>query len=398
MNVLILNHYSRLSPRLEQEVKTLSKSGYTISVLLWARDQTSCPAIEGVARVGKIVLKVPTGTLPLLLSLPLVYLSIVKRLWRCAFDVIHCTHVMLLPVAVFLARVYKTKVIYDAYEFHLQGAAEKLPVSFSFLITLLKKLEQYLLHAVNAVFTIDSASGQLEKYYRSHNDNVSVLYNVPDLNQFLDSNKLQHLDLHYRGKKIVVYVGGLSIAKGALQALQAARFVVEKIPEAFFLFVGMFHGRTESLFWDCVTTNNLMEYLNFITWVPYKDVLHYVGISKVGLALHQPIPTYYLLGKGNGRKLFTYMQFGVPIVGPNFGQVGQVVREEKCGILVDTTDPRQVADAIVYLLEHPEKARAMGRRGERAIQEKYNWELEKGKLLEIYRKLERDVNGDQARA
>jgi glycosyltransferase involved in cell wall biosynthesis len=127
-------------------------------------------------------------------------------------------------------------------------------------------------------------------------------------------------------------------------------------------------------------------------------MLHYVATSKVGLALHQPIPRYYLLGKGNGRKFFTYMQCGIPIVGPKFGKVGQVVREEKCGILVDTTNPRQIADAIVYLFEHPREAKAMGDQGKKAVQEKYNWEIEKQKLLNVYQRLGCEINEQKTRA
>jgi glycosyltransferase involved in cell wall biosynthesis len=87
------------------------------------------------------------------------------------------------------------------------------------------------------------------------------------------------------------------------------------------------------------------------------------------------------------------MQFGIPIVAPMFGEVGQIVQEEECGILVDTTDPQQIANAIIYLLEHPEEARAMGKRGRKAIEEKYNWEIEKKKLLKVYQRAGGKNNG-----
>ena len=43
------------------------------------------------------------------------------------------------------------------------------------------------------------------------------------------------------------------------------------------------------------------------------------------------------------------MQVSIPIVGPNFGEIGQVVREENCGILVDTTNPKQTtSDHLIH--------------------------------------------------
>ena len=94
-----------------------------------------------------------------------------------------------------------------------------------------------------------------------------------------------------------------------------------------------------------------------------------------------------MVSKGNGRKFFTYMQASLPIVGPEFGEVGLVVREERCGILCDTTNPDEIAKAIVYLLRHPEEARAMGQRGRAAIEQKYNLASELNKLLEVYQRL-----------
>jgi hypothetical protein len=38
-------------------------------------------------------------------------------------------------------------------------------------------------------------------------------------------------------------------------------------------------------------------------------------------------------------------------------------------------------------LEHPEEARAMGRRGREAVMQRYNWEIEAEKLLQCYEEL-----------
>lgn len=395
----MLNHYDRLSPRVEQETWVLSAEGYQIHVISWARSHRSdsWPTLDGIS-LETISYPAPRGTLKLLCFLPWLYLKIIRELRGRTFDIVHCTHIMLLPLAVLWGRWDKAKIIYDVYEFHLQETAERLPRLLRWVVPLLRGLEARLMRIADGVLTIDSAGGRLERYYRQFNDNVAVLYNVPEVNHSLDEGKLEDLTRRYQGKKIVLYIGGLSIAKGALRAVEAARLVVSSAPEALFLFIGMFHADTESAFWKRVTANKLEKNVEFISWLPYDEMLHYVAVSKVGLALHQPIPRYYLLGKGNGRKFFTYMQFGIPIVGPHFGEVGQVVREEECGILVDTTDPQQIADAIIYLLEHPDEAKAIGERGRQAVKEKYNWGVEQAKLLKIYRKLERELNEQKTRA
>ena len=45
------------------------------------------------------------------------------------------------------------------------------------------------------------------------------------------------------------------------------------------------------------------------------------------------------------------------------------------------------ADAIVYLLTHPEEACIMGENGRQAVLQRYNWDKEGEKLLAFYRQL-----------
>jgi len=152
--------------------------------------------------------------------------------------------------------------------------------------------------------------------------------------------------------------------------------------------IGSFLDDSEGICNGYIKQQGLEGNVEFLDWMPYNELLRYLKCANVGLALHQPIHRYWLVSRGNGRKFFSYMQASLPIVGPEFGEVGQVVRDEKCGILCDTTDPRKVANAIIYLLKHPQEAKSMGNRGRRAIELKYNWDIEKDKLLKVYHKLE----------
>jgi spore maturation protein CgeB len=48
------------------------------------------------------------------------------------------------------------------------------------------------------------------------------------------------------------------------------------------------------------------------------------------------------------------------------------------------------------LLQHPAEARAMGERGQRAIVERYNWEHEQHKVLDLYDRVSGSGKGDQS--
>jgi glycosyltransferase involved in cell wall biosynthesis len=125
-------------------------------------------------------------------------------------------------------------------------------------------------------------------------------------------------------------------------------------------------------------------------------MLHYLSQAQVGIGLFQEGYVSPLLGKGTARKIFTYMQAGIPIVSTRFTEVAKVVEEEHCGILVDPSSPQEIAAAVETLLTEPTLARQMGEQGKRAILSKYNWELEERKVVGLYDRV-RQVSPGSAR-
>ena len=83
-------------------------------------------------------------------------------------------------------------------------------------------------------------------------------------------------------------------------------------------------------------------------------------------------------------KMFEYMAAGLPVIASNFPLWKQIIEGNQCGICVDPLDPKAIAEAIDYLILHPEEAERMGRNGQRAVQEKFNWGIEEKKLLDFY--------------
>ena len=81
------------------------------------------------------------------------------------------------------------------------------------------------------------------------------------------------------------------------------------------------------------------------------------------------------------------MAAGKPIVASDVPLHADIIRETRCGIVVNPYDVEAHASAILYLLQHPEEAQQMGSNGRRAVLDKYNWENESKKLLKLYEEL-----------
>lgn len=85
------------------------------------------------------------------------------------------------------------------------------------------------------------------------------------------------------------------------------------------------------------------------------------------------------------------MSAGIPVIASDFPLWKEIVEGSGCGLLVNPLDPEAIAEAIKWLLENPEKAETMGKRGRKAIEECYNWDKESVKLISFYRKFDRSV-------
>lgn len=86
-------------------------------------------------------------------------------------------------------------------------------------------------------------------------------------------------------------------------------------------------------------------------------------------------------------KVYDYMAMGLPVVLSDSAYARRVMEEYSFGILVDSADVGQIANAIRYLADHPGEAARMGQAGRRAIDEAFNWETQERKLLALYRDL-----------
>lgn len=377
----LLFFHPRLSPRHALMLRSLKRSGWRTAVVAWDR----CGNSEVPAQDRDLVddwhwirVRAPIrGGVSLLSRLPVYYYYLLKftsRLKQTELWIL--CHFWLLGSIFFLSG----KKIYDAPEMYAIDMSLHVPTLQRIISPVVSFLEGFFVSRVDGVLTVDSRGGWLERFYKRWNEKVQVVWNVPA--KFDDPNveEVRALNKEYSRWKVVSFIGGLKSEKGFRVAIQAAAKVKEKYPDALFLFIGFMQDDEDNIN-DLIKTKNLENNISLLQWMPYRAMLAHLHHAKVGLSLHQRVAIYPFVSAGNGRKFFTYMQAGIPIIGPNFGEVGLVVKMADCGLLVDTGNVDEVSETIIELLETPEKAEHMGANGRKAFLERFNWEKEEQKFL-----------------
>ena len=126
-----------------------------------------------------------------------------------------------------------------------------------------------------------------------------------------------------------------------------------------------------------------VEYLGRIT---HKEVQEIYGKSRVGMALNY---AKQIEGRGTlgNTKLFEYMEAELPILCSDYALWKELVEKHRCGISVNPADPEAIEQAMRTLLDNPEEAKAMGKRGRQAVLQEYNWKTQEDRLVALYEKV-----------
>lgn len=326
-----------------------------------------------------IRLPAPVWSFKLLAKLPQYYYKVLQLIAGMPSpDLVILTHILLLPLAFFC----RGRKIYDAFEMYPIHLLQYCPALEPWVRPFWNLAEGLMVTRMDGVTTIDSRRGWLEKFYQRWNRRVQVIWNVPDKGDEPEEAGSENPAQDFPGRRVIVYIGGLMQKQGLRVCLKAVPLVKLEYPDVLFLFIGEMKDDPEEI-QDMVSSLGIAANVGFPGFIPYKQMVPILRRAQAALAILQPGGLNDYLAKGNSRKFFNYMESGIPIIAPNFGEVGLLVREENCGIIVDPTDSARVAAAAAYLLDNPKEARAMGDRGRQAYLQKYNWSVEEPKFLDF---------------
>lgn len=182
-----------------------------------------------------------------------------------------------------------------------------------------------------------------------------------------DFRRLYNLE----NKRIIMSVGRLIERKGIDMTIRALKNVREAFADTVYLVVGEgpFKKQLEAL----SSRLGLRDAVRFVGRVSDNELLNFYNLCDLFI---MPSRTLYDKGDIEGFGI-VFLEAGAcekPVIGGLGGGMSEAIENGITGLLVNSSDPKEVSDAIIKIVSDPNYARFLGENGRRRVIEELNWE------------------------
>ncbi|MBX4195341.1 glycosyltransferase family 4 protein [Candidatus Parcubacteria bacterium] len=312
-------------------------------------------------------------------------------------DVVHAhnVHYHLSYYSLKLARKYAKKVFLTAHDVMTVNYGKAYPVNpnvgptdnIVYDTSSLNKIRNYkwrynpfrnlaIRHYLGYVDKIFAVSEALKRVLGQNGiDNIEVIHNGISLSEWTTSQKgIDELKKEYNleNKKIILFSGRISNAKGGIKLLEAFKIVADKIPDAILLIL----GKKDKY------VNSLLDMENRIIstgWVEGETLHNLYALSSV-----VAVPSLCFDSFPNIN--LEAMASCKPIIGTCFGGTPEAVINGETGYIVNPNDVASLADKISKILDNTDLARKMGQAGRKRLEKEFTIDKQIDSILEGYRR------------
>jgi glycosyltransferase involved in cell wall biosynthesis len=364
--VLTSGHEATEDRILAKECKSLVQAGYQVSIIApHAKDEV----ISGI-RIK--ALPQPTGRLSRM-TRTVWYLY--REAVREGADIYHLHDPELIGVGMLLKMQCKS-VFYDVREDLPADILDKYWIRPSRRIPIAKAAAAIEFLAGRMFDGIVAATPHIAA--RFPKARTAAIQNFPILDEREVPNSLPYQER----RPLVFYFGGITAIRGVREVVDAMGLLPERLPARLAIAGRFAPAELETE----MRQQAGWRRVDYVGWQARQGLLDLLSRARMGVVSYLPAANH---ADCQPIKLFEFMRAGLPVVASKLPRLTEIVTSAGCGLIVDATNPQEIANAINWLLEHPVEAEQMGARGREAVLKTYNWHSQAEELLKLYQRTEK---------
>jgi len=159
--------------------------------------------------------------------------------------------------------------------------------------------------------------------------------------------------------------------------IRAAKIVTKDKEDVIFIIGG--DGSLRAYHEKLASNLGLKDKVIFTGNIPYNKVPYYYATSDITV-----VPS---LQEAFGLVVSEAMACGKPVIGSKVGGILDQIIDGYNGFLVQPRNSIEIAEKILWLIDHPRKSQSMGINGRKIVEEKFEINKRIDKIVQLYEKL-----------
>ncbi|MCE5346607.1 MAG: glycosyltransferase [Bacteroidales bacterium] len=278
-----------------------------------------------------------------------------------------------------VSKLKQLPLVYDSHEY-FTGVPEIQ--NRLFVKWVWKSIEKIIFPRLKYVMTVSEPIASL--YKKMYLVQPLVVRNTGRNSDHILPFSHEEIDVASGDLLVIIQGTGINIDKGAEELIEA----VNVSDGVALLVVGS--GDVVAGLRSRVKELSIEHKVKFISSVPWEKLMRYTKSADVGMCIEKDTNLNYRYSLPN--KLFDFISAGIPVIASDLPETGKIIRGNGLGIIISCVTPENISRAFSELKDNHDKLTEL-RKNAVAASEKINWEIESGKVKELYFKVLNE-NGD----
>ncbi len=209
-------------------------------------------------------------------------------------------------------------------------------------------------------------------------EKIVIITNGADIRRFSKNrNGVENIISKYKlkGNHVLFTCRQLIPRKGIRYLIMAMPYIIKKHPKSKLLVAG--DGMEREFLEELIDRLKLRKNVTLLGWIKNEELPAYYNASEIAI-----MPS---LEEGFGIPAAEAMACELPVVSTDAGGLVEVVDNSRTGFIVPKANEKELAAAIIKLLDNPALGKKMGKAGREKTEEAFSWDKTAEKLISLFK-------------